>query len=76
MTWLVAIASLLGTWLNVRRHVGCFWIWSATNAVWSTTCFRHGLSAQGWLHLVYLGLAIWGIRRWSRHAPSARSGFP
>ena len=76
MTWLVAAASLLATWLNVRGHAGCFWIWILTNAVWSANCFRHGLPAQGCLHLVYFGLAVWGIRRWSRGAPEVRTPLP
>ena len=71
MTWLVAVASLLATWLNVRGHVTCFWIWTATNAIWACTCFRHGLPAQGCLHLVYLVLALWGTRRWRNRVTAA-----
>ena len=69
MTWMVAVASLIGTWLNVRGHVACFWIWSGTNVIWATTCFTHDLPAQGCLHLIYLVLAVWGIGRWSARPP-------
>ena len=32
--WATSIAALVGVMLNIRRHVGCFWIWTVTNAVW------------------------------------------
>lgn len=74
MTWLVAAASLLATWLNVRGQVASFWIWTATNATRAAVDFAHDLAAQACLHLVYVGLAVWGIRRWSRCPPAAATG--
>ena len=32
--WFVAVASLVGVWLNIHKRVECFWIWLATNTVW------------------------------------------
>ena len=74
MTWLVAGASLLATWLNIRGRVACFWIWTGTNGAWAVADWRHGLPAQACLHGVYLGLAVWGLRRWSRHPPAVARG--
>jgi len=71
VTWIVAAASLFATWLNVRGHVECFWIWTFSNAVWAGICFAHDLPAQGCLHVVYLGLAVWGLQRWRDNSPAA-----
>ena len=62
--WPCAAASLLGTWLNVRRERACFVLWLGTNALWAQASFSHGLPAKGWLHLAYLVLAAEGLRRW------------
>ena len=67
MTWAVAALSLLATWLNVRGQRTCFAIWIVTNVVWAGTCASRELHAQSALHLVYAGLAVWGLIRWARH---------
>ena len=64
MTWLVASASLLATWLNIRRVRACFAIWFVTYVVWAAYDFAHRLPAQGVLVLIYSGLAVWGWFSW------------
>lgn len=66
--WAVASASLVGVWLNIQRHVACFWIWAVTNAVWMIVDVAHGIPAQACLQGVYLLLAVYGIVKWSRHS--------
>lgn len=66
MTWLVAVASLTATWLNIRRIRICFAIWFFTNVTWGFFDFAHGLPAQGCLMLVYAALAAWGWVAWGR----------
>ena len=66
LLWLVALASLLGVWLNIQKHVACFWIWSATNAVWVYADLSHGIYPQAALQAVYFGLAVYGVHQWSR----------
>ena len=64
--WLTATAALVGVWLNIRHHVGCFWIWLCTNTVWAYADLRHGLPAQAALQAVYAALSVYGILSWSR----------
>ena len=71
MTWLVACASLLATWLNIRRARACFAIWAATNTSWAFYDFAHGLPAQGCLMTAYAGLAVWGFFAWGRRPAHA-----
>jgi len=64
VTWLVAIASLTATALNVRRVRACFVIWSVTNTAWAAYDFAHGLPAQGCLMCAYAAMAVWGWFAW------------
>jgi nicotinamide riboside transporter PnuC len=66
VSWAVACASLVATWLNVRRHRASFAIWFFTNTAWSAYDFAHGLPAQGCLMATYAGLAVWGFFAWRR----------
>ncbi len=64
--WVTAIASLAGVVLNIRHHVACFWIWAATNAIWTVADWRAGLPQQAVVQAVYFGLSLYGIRQWSK----------
>ncbi len=64
--WICAAAAMLGVWINIRKHPACYWIWLCTNAVWTYSCFDHGMHAQACLHIAYMGLSVYGIRQWGR----------
>lgn len=66
VSWVAAIASLVGVWLNIRRNVACFWIWLVTNSAWVVVDLHAGIFAQAALQGVYVGLSIYGILSWSR----------
>jgi nicotinamide mononucleotide transporter len=66
--WCTSLAALVGVWLNIRKHVACFWIWTATNGIWACVDFMYGIRAQAALQLIYLGLSLYGIRKWSKRA--------
>lgn len=72
--WLTSLAALVGVWLNIKKHVACFWLWAATNAVWAYADFRHGLPAQAALQAVYFTLSLYGIWKWSASAETRRGG--
>ena len=67
-TWLITIASIIGTVANIYKKKWCFWIWLVTNSMWLIIDFRAGLYAQAFLFAVYVLLAVWGLYRWSRKA--------
>jgi nicotinamide mononucleotide transporter len=67
--WLTAVAALVGVVLNIHRHVACFWIWAATNAVWVYADIAHGIYPQAALQAVYFALSVYGIWKWSSRAP-------
>jgi len=65
-TWLITIASIIGTVANIYKKKWCFWIWLVTNSLWLIIDFRAGLYAQAFLFGIYLLLAVWGLYRWNR----------
>ena len=64
--WFLALASVTGVVLNIRKNRACFFIWAATNASWCVVDLVHAVWAQAALQSVYFGLAIWGIRSWKK----------
>ena len=54
--WPIVLAALVGVWLNIRKHVACFWIWAVTNATWAVVDYLHGIYAQAALQAVYFRL--------------------
>jgi nicotinamide riboside transporter PnuC len=62
--WITAAVSLLGVWLNIRKHRSCFVLWIGSNASWCLADATHGLPEQASLHAVYVLLAIHGLMAW------------
>ena len=50
-TWLLAVVSLVGTYLNIKKQKACFIIWGVTNALWVLYDFSIGAIAQAALML-------------------------
>lgn len=68
--WLLAVASIVGVVLNIRRRHECFYIWAVTNFAWTLVDIAHSVWAQSVLQAVYFVLAIWGIIEWRKeHNP-------
>ena len=64
--WSLTALSLLGTALNVKKRVSCFYIWTAVNAAWiGVDAYQH-LWARMVLDAVHLVFAVWGIFSWRR----------
>jgi len=62
--WVITVLSLIGVVLNIKKRKECFLIWLFTNTVWMIYDFRIGAVEQGFLFMIYTGLAIWGIFEW------------
>ena len=63
--WLTSAAALLGVWLNIKKHVASFCIWSFTNAIWTYADIVHGIYPQAVLQGIYFLLSLYGIRKWT-----------
>ena len=71
MLWCVSLAALVGVWLNIKKHVACFYIWTCTNAVWTAVDAAHGIWPQAALQAVYFVLAVYGACKWRRERPGS-----
>lgn len=64
--WLVAVLSLVGVVLNIRKRPECFAIWTGTNAAWVVVDVAHGVYPQAILQALYCLLSVWGLIEWRR----------
>ena len=62
--WSIAVLSLAGVVLNIRRQRACFLCWLVSNASWAVVDTIHGIYPQALLQLVYVGLSVYGFRKW------------
>lgn len=67
-TFIVTIASIIGTVANVYQKHWCFIIWLFTNGFWCTYDFSIHQYAQGILFAVYFVLAVIGLIKWRKKA--------
>jgi hypothetical protein len=65
-TWVLAVLSLIGTYLNIKKRKVCFVIWGFTNALWVLYDSSIGAFAQAALMLSYFALAIHGFYEWRK----------
>ncbi len=63
-TYLITIASLIGTIANIHKKRWCFAVWIVTNTAWFVVDFFAGLYAQSLLFAIYTLLAICGLTKW------------
>jgi len=70
-TWVITVVSLTGTALNVKKHIACFYLWTAGNIAWLSFDLWMGLYSRAMLDLVQLAFAIWGIIAWRKKRSSA-----
>ena len=67
-TWFLTAISLLGTVLNVRKKILCFYVWLIGDILWCTFDFMNGTYARSILDFVQIVLAICGIISWRKKA--------
>lgn len=66
LTWLITLASIIGTIANIFKKRWCFIIWLVTNSLWAVIDFCAGLYAQSFLFVICVILAIWGLWQWRK----------
>jgi nicotinamide riboside transporter PnuC len=66
MTWGLAILSLVGVILNIKKRTECFVIWLFTNASWTVYDYHMTAYAQSALFFIYTCLAVYGLYEWRK----------
>jgi hypothetical protein len=65
-TWITTFLCLLGTVLNVKKNIWCFYIWSVANILWLAFDIFTGIYSRALLDFVQLIFALWGIKEWRK----------
>lgn len=68
--WIITSVSLLGTVLNVKKNILCFYVWALANLAWIWYDAYLHLHSRMVLDAIQLGMAFWGIAAWSKKAPT------
>lgn len=75
LPWLdaqLAALSLVAQWWQARRHVAAWWLWIAVDVVYVGMYAFKGLHVTAVLYLLFIALAVIGLRAWSAAAATAR----
>lgn len=67
LTSFITIICLVGTVLNVKKIIWCFYLWCLGNLLWLAFDLYSGLYSRAVLDIVQFGFAVWGIVEWSKN---------
>lgn len=62
--WSLTALSLMGTALNVKKNVLCFYLWAIGNVAWFTIDVLGHVWARALLDAVHFAFAVWGAVSW------------
>lgn len=68
LPWLdamLAALSLVAQWWQARRHIATWWLWIVVDVVYVGMYLVKSLDVTAGLYLVFVGLAVMGLRAWS-----------
>ncbi|KIQ97218.1 nicotinamide riboside transporter PnuC [Lysobacter sp. A03] len=68
LPWLdamLAALSLVAQWWQARRHAAAWWLWIVVDVVYVGMYLVKSLDLTAALYLVFLGLAVNGLRAWT-----------
>lgn len=71
LPWLdamLAALSLVAQWWQARRHVATWWLWIVVDVVYVGMYLVKSLNVTAGLYVLFIGLAVMGLRAWSRAA--------
>lgn len=69
LAWLdaaLAAFSLVAQWWQAKRHAAAWWMWIAVDVLYVGEYLYKGLHITAVLYLVFVGIAIAGLRSWRR----------
>lgn len=68
---LLAAFSLVAQWWQARRHVATWWLWIVLDVVYIGMYLVKSLHVTAALYLLFVGLAVIGLRAWRKAASTA-----
>ncbi len=77
LPWLdamLAALSLVAQWWQARRHVATWWLWIVVDVVYVGMYLVKSLNVTAGLYVLFIGLAVMGLRAWSQAAGAQHAG--
>jgi len=68
---LLAALSLVAQWWEARRHAAAWWLWIVVDVVYVGMYAVKDLYVTAALYVVFVGLAVMGLRAWNKAAKQA-----
>ena len=71
LPWLdamLAAMSLVAQWWEARRHAATWWLWIVVDVVYVGMYASKSLHVTAGLYVVFIALAVMGLRAWTRAA--------
>lgn len=65
ITWVLTAVSLIGSFLNAKKKVACFYLWAIGEIFWFALDMVNHTYGRAFLDLTQLAFAIYGIKEWS-----------
>lgn len=65
-TWIIAIISITGSFLNVRKSVISFYLWALTEVMCFVIDFKNKQFGRAFLDTFSFFMNVYGIVTWSR----------
>ena len=75
LPWLdamLAALSLVAQWWQARRHTATWWLWIVVDVVYVGMYAVKSLHVTAGLYLLFIGLAVMGLRAWSKAGKSLK----
>lgn len=66
ITWIFTIVSLIGSFLNAKKIMACWFIWIAVNICWLIYDIRMKLYSRALLDTVQTVFCVIGIIEWRK----------
>ena len=76
LPWLdamLAALSLVAQWWQARRHIATWWLWIFVDVIYVGMYLVKSLDVTAGLYLVFVGLAVMGLRAWTAAGNQTRS---
>ncbi len=76
LPWLdamLAALSLVAQWWQARRHIATWWLWILVDVIYVGMYLVKSLDVTAGLYLVFVGLAVMGLRAWTAAGNQTRS---
>ena len=71
--WITTILCLIGSVLNAKKIILCFYFWTAGNILWLYMDICNGYYSRAALDVVQGVITIWGYIEWAKTKPAVLS---